>query len=160
MPLLYKYVSSENTTGGTPLPLCVLQTMRLIAANPGSFNDPFEVRPWFDQERHDYAAKTQESLHKNLFGTGYSLIKGRSMVGIPTENASGFGEKYNKLFRDDIGRKFRVLCLSENPKSVLMWGTTHARTLELLSALIRIFLAFIAGCSRTVLRFNTQLIAL
>lgn len=44
------------------------------------------------------------------------------MAGIPTENASGFGEHLNKRFRDDIGKKFRVLCLSKNPKSVLMWG--------------------------------------
>lgn len=44
------------------------------------------------------------------------------MAEIPTEDASGFGEQYNKRFRDDIGRKFRVPCLSKNPKSVLMWA--------------------------------------
>ena len=62
MPLLYKYISPENVPGGPPLPLLVLQTMSLIATDPRSFNDPFEVRPWFDQERHDYASRTQESF--------------------------------------------------------------------------------------------------
>ena len=44
------------------------------------------------------------------------------MVGFPTENAADFGEELNKKFRDDLGRKFRVLCLSRNRTSVLMWG--------------------------------------
>ena len=122
MPLLYKYISPENIPGGPPLPLLVLQTMSLIATDPRSFNDPFEVRPWFDQERHDYASRTQESFHESMLGVKNSLIKGQSMAEISTENASGFAEKINKRFRDDIGSKFRVVCLSENPKSVLMWG--------------------------------------
>jgi hypothetical protein len=122
MPLLYKYLHPDNVHEGTPLPLLALQTLRLSATDPRWFNDPFEVRPWFDQERHDHAAKTQESFHERMMGIKHSLIKGRSMAGIPTENASGFGEQFNKRFRDDIGRKFRVLCLSKNPKSVLMWG--------------------------------------
>jgi DUF2971 family protein len=122
MPLLYKYLAADNSKDGTPLPLLALQTMRLSATDPRSFNDPFEVRPWFDQERHDHAARTQESFHERKLGIKHSLIAGRSMAGIPTEHASGFGEQFNKRFRDDIGRKFRVLCLSKNPKSVLMWA--------------------------------------
>jgi hypothetical protein len=122
MPVLHKYLSPDNSKDGTPLALLILQTMRLSATDPRSFNDPFEVRPWFDQERHDHAARTQESFHEQMLGIKHSLIKGRSMAGIPTENASGFSEGFNKRFRDDIGRKFRVLCLSKNPKSVLMWG--------------------------------------
>lgn len=103
--------------------------MRLIATNPCSFNDPFEVRPWFDQERHNYASRTQESFHKAMLGIEHSLIEGRSMADVPTENAFGFGEQLNERFRDDIGRKFRVLCLSQNPKSVLMWGHyAHSHT--------------------------------
>jgi hypothetical protein len=121
MALLYKYLSPK-TEDETPLPELILRTMRLSATDPRLFNDPFEVRPWFDQERHDHAARTQESFHEKMLGIKHSLIAGRSMAGIPTEDASGFGEKYNKQFRDDIGRKFRVLCLSQNPKSVLMWA--------------------------------------
>lgn len=122
MPLLYKYVESDKDKDGTPKPLRILETLRLSATDPRWFNDPFEVRPWFDQERHDHAAKTQESFHERMLGIKHSLIQGRSMAGIPTENASGFGEHLNKRFRDDIGRKFRVLCLSKDLKSVLMWG--------------------------------------
>jgi len=122
MPLLYKYLSPETSKDGIPLSLLVLQTMRLNATDPRWFNDPFEVRPWFDQKRHDYAARTQESFHNRMLGIGHPLTQGRSMAGIPTENASGFAEHLNKQFRDEIGRKFRVLCLSKNPKSVLMWG--------------------------------------
>ncbi len=122
MALLYKYLSPEPTKDGITLPLLVLKTMRLSATNPCAFNDPFEVRPWFNQIRHNHAARTQESFHKQVMGIDHSLVMGRSMAEIPTENASGFGEHLNKRFRDEIGRRFRVLCLSENPKSVLMWG--------------------------------------
>lgn len=79
------------------------------------------------KERHDHSAKTQESFHKQMLGIEHSLIKGRSMAGLPTENAVGFGEHLNKRFRDELGRKYRVLCLSRNSKSVLMWGHyTHS----------------------------------
>ena len=44
------------------------------------------------------------------------------MVGIPTENVVGFGERLNKRFRDELGRRFRILCLSRTSSSVLMWG--------------------------------------
>ncbi len=122
MPLLYKYVEPDKDNNGTPKPIRILETMRLSATDSRWFNDPFEVRPWFDQERHDHAAKTQETFHERMLGIKHSLLKGRSMAGIPTEDASGFGEHLNKRFRDDIGRKYRVLCLSKNSKSVLMWG--------------------------------------
>ncbi len=96
--------------------------MRIKATDPRTFNDPFEVRPWFDQKRHDHFAKSHESFHKQVAGVEHSLTGSHSMVGFPTENAVDFGEELNKKFRDDIGRRFRVLCLSRNPKSVLMWG--------------------------------------
>ncbi len=96
MALLYKYVQPGDPRDETPPPLQILQTMRLIATDPRSFNDPFEVRPFFDQERHDHAARTQEAFHKRMLGIEHSLIKGQSMAGMPTENASGFGEQLNK----------------------------------------------------------------
>jgi len=95
--------------------------MSLPASNPSFFNDPFEVRPCFDQERHDYFAKTHESFYARL-GFPHSLVAKGSMVGIPTENAVDFGEHLNKRFRDELGNRFRVCCLSRTPHSVLMWG--------------------------------------
>jgi hypothetical protein len=50
------------------------------------------------------------------------LLGNGSMVAIRTENAPGFGERINKRFRQDLSKRFRVLCLSRNPHSVLMWG--------------------------------------
>jgi len=121
-PLLYKYLPPDDSADGTPLPALVLRTMRIKATDPRTFNDPFEVRPWFDQERHDHFAKSHESFHKQVAGVEHSLAGSHSMVGFPTEHAVDFGEELNKKFRDDLGCKFRVLCLSRNPKSVLMWG--------------------------------------
>lgn len=95
--------------------------MTLRVSDPGTFNDPFEVRPAFDQERHDYFASTHEEFYSRL-GYGHSLMAGGSMVGFPTENAPDFGEQINKRFRNDISRRFRVACFSETPKNVLMWG--------------------------------------
>jgi len=95
--------------------------MSLPASNPSFFNDPFEVRPCFDQDRHDYFAKTHESFYAGL-GVPHSLSAKRSMVGVPTENAVDFGEHLNKRFRDELGKRFRVCYLSRTPHSTLMWG--------------------------------------
>ncbi len=95
--------------------------MTLVAADPALFNDPFEVRPCFDQERHDYFASTHEAFHAQ-FGFSHSLLGTGSMVGLPTENAVDFGEQINERFRRDLSRRFRVVCLSRDPSSVLMWG--------------------------------------
>lgn len=121
MPLLYKYLAPETGPKGEPVLPAPLRTMTLLASNPRSFNDPFEVRPPFDQECHDYAAQSCEGFHGRL-GFKHSLLGDRSMVGIPAENAVGFSEHLNKPFRDELGRRFRVLCLSRTSKNVLMWG--------------------------------------
>lgn len=122
MSLLYKYVEPDNDTHGRSKPISILRTMRLSASNPLSFNDPFEVRPWFDQARHDHFAKSHESFHKQVAGIEHSLTGNQSMVGFATEDATDFGDNLNKRFRYDLERRFRVVCLSRNPKSVLMWG--------------------------------------
>ena len=44
------------------------------------------------------------------------------MVGIPVENVVGYGDTLNHRFREAIGKRFRVVCLSANPKSTIMWG--------------------------------------
>ena len=112
MPLLYKYFDPDRTD---------LKSMSLSASNPAHFNDPFEVRPCFDQIRHDHFAKTHESFYAQ-FGLRNSLLGKRSMVGVPTENAVGFGDHLNKQFRDELGERFRVCCLSRTAQSALMWG--------------------------------------
>jgi hypothetical protein len=121
MPLLYKYLAPGTGPKGEPLLPAPLRTMTLLASNPCSFNDPFEVRPCFDQERHDHFAQSHETFYSKL-GIKHSLMGNRSMVGIPTENVVGFGERLNKRFRDELGKRFRVLCLSRTSSSVLMWG--------------------------------------
>ncbi len=113
MPVLYKYFDPEG--------IAALRTMSLSASNPLFFNDPFEIRPCFDQERHDYFAKSHESFHAQ-FGMPHSLLGSASMVGVPTENAADFGEHLNKSFRDELGDRFRICCLSRTSSSVLMWG--------------------------------------
>lgn len=92
--------------------------MRLIAANPCGFNDPFEIRPWYDQERHDHAERTQEDFHSRFWGREQS----RGLIGYPAELAAGFADHRHKRFRDEISRRFRVLCLSRTCGSVLMWS--------------------------------------
>ena len=114
MRILYKYL--------TPDGIKALQKMTLLASDPASFNDPFEVRPTFDQKRHDFYAKGHETFHAQHMGFQNSLLGSRSMVGIPAEDAVGFGEQINKLFRDELSRRFRALCLCQNPQNTLMWG--------------------------------------
>lgn len=119
--MFYKYLSPDTGPNGVQLLPVSLRSMTFLASNPCCFNDPFEVRPYFDQESHDHFAQSHESFHGSL-GFKHSLLGNRSMVGIPTENAIGFGEHLNKSFRDEIGKRFRVLCLSRTRSSVLMWG--------------------------------------
>ena len=80
MSLLYKYIEPDKDKDGTPRPIRILQTKRLSATDPRTFNDPFEVRPWFDQERHDNFAKCHESFYRKTLGIKDSLTAGRSMV--------------------------------------------------------------------------------
>lgn len=126
--MLYKYLDPEG--------ILALRTMTLIASDPTTFNDPFEVRPGFDQERHDYFAKRYESFHEGALGVGNSLLGTRSMVGIPTENAIGFGEHINERFRRELSDKYRVLCLSRDAGSVLMWGHYTRRSQLAYSGLV------------------------
>jgi hypothetical protein len=119
MRILYKYLPPP--TGDNPVPV-VLRTQTFLASDPRTFNDPFEVRPYFDQERHDYFAGGHEAFHGAVLGAKGSLVKGRSMVGMPAENVVGFGDRLNRRFRDAIGQRFRVLSLSANRKSTIMWG--------------------------------------
>jgi hypothetical protein len=113
VPLLYKYLNPDG--------IKALQTMTLLVSDPANFNDPFEVRPSFDQKRHDYFAKGHETFHARS-GFGNSLLQGRSMVGVPVENVVGFGETIVKQFRDELSKRFRALCLCRDPHNTLMWG--------------------------------------
>lgn len=117
--LVYKYLSPPND--GNPVPY-VLRDQCFLASDPRTFNDPFEVRPYFDQERHDYFAAGHEGFYRRAIGANHSLLKDRSMVGVPVENVVGFGDTLNGKFRNAIGDRFRVLCLCRIPRSPLMWA--------------------------------------
>jgi hypothetical protein len=82
--------------------------MALHASDPSAFNDPFEIRLAFDQEAHDYFCSTSSQL--------------ASWIGSPTENSPDIGEMITKRFREDVSKKFRVVCLSQTAQNVLMWG--------------------------------------
>lgn len=111
MATVYKYAPDSTE-------LC---NLAFSASDPAKFNDPFEIRPFFDQARHDHFAKYHEA-HYAKIGIPNSLIKGASMVGVPTEIAVGFGEQLNDQFRKELSKTFRVVCFSKSPTSALMWG--------------------------------------
>jgi hypothetical protein len=117
--VLYKYLPPPSK--GDPVPF-VIRTQTFVASDPRTFNDPFEVRPYFDQERHDYFAAGHEGFHGAVSGQQHSLVSGQSMVGVPVENVVGFGDSLNQRFREEISKRFRVIALSANPKNTLMWG--------------------------------------
>jgi hypothetical protein len=113
MPVLYRYFDPDGITA--------LRSMFIPASNPLYFNDPFEVRPCFDQDQHDYFAKSHDAFHAQL-GVPQEVRKAYSMAGVSTENAVDFGEHLNKRFRDELSERFRVSCLSRTADSALMWG--------------------------------------
>jgi hypothetical protein len=117
--ILYKYLAPGDHNDPVPV---VLRTQAFLASDPRDFNDPFEVRPYFDQECHDHYAAGHEKFYRHAMGIKYSLLKDESMVGIPVENAVGFSDSLTRKFRDEIGRRFRVLCLGADPRSPIMWA--------------------------------------
>jgi hypothetical protein len=118
MRILYKYVKPGPSDN--PLPV-ELRTRSFIASDPRAFNDPFEVRPWFDQERHKYFTRGHEEFYRRV-GIEHSLVADGSLADTSVEDVVGFGEELNKRFRDDLGERFRILCLSRNSTNILMWG--------------------------------------
>jgi hypothetical protein len=105
---LYKYFD--------PCGIRVLQSGKIRSSDPSTFNDLFEARPAVDQERQDYFVRGYERFH------GSSLTGQGTMVGVRPEDAPDLGEELNERFRNDLKKRYRVLCLSHNSKSVLMWG--------------------------------------
>jgi hypothetical protein len=116
--ILYKYIGPG--TEEEPVPI-QLRTQTLSATDPGTLNDPFEVRPWFDQERHAYYARAHEQFYQRL-GLGSSLTAEGTLAEVPVENVVGFGDTLNRRFREELGKRFRILCMSANRNNVLMWG--------------------------------------
>jgi hypothetical protein len=111
VPTIYKYASDSTA----------LINLSFSASDPASFNDPFEIRPFFDQARHDHFAKSHEGYYAKI-GFPHSLVEGGSMVGVPTEHALGFAEELNEHFRRELSKTFRVVCFSKSANSALMWG--------------------------------------
>ena len=83
-----------------------LRTQASVASDPCTFNDPFEVRPYFDQDRHDYSAQGHEVFHRAASGVEHSLVKNQSLVGFPVENVVGFGGSTES----QISRRDRSAC--------------------------------------------------
>lgn len=121
MPLLYKYLAPDTSPDGKRLLPAPLRTMTLKASDPSLFNDPFEVRPYFDQARLNHFAQTHETFHASV-GVQHSLVEGQSILGFPTEDVVGLADDLNERFRNELARRFRVLCLTRTKSNILMWG--------------------------------------
>ncbi len=112
MALVYKYLNS----------LAALEHMTLLASDPATFNDPFEVRPCFDQESQDAAVQHREVFEKAAYGDARAFTDAGSMFGFPAANVVGMAETYNATFRGDLSKRYRATCLSYSDSSVLMWA--------------------------------------
>lgn len=112
MAVLYKYLNS----------LVALEHLTLLASDPATFNDPFEVRPCFDQKAQDAAVQQREAFDLAMYGDVRAFSDAGSMVGVPAENVVGMSETYNATFRRDLSKRYRATCLSTSDNSVLMWA--------------------------------------
>jgi hypothetical protein len=115
MPLLYKFLSPKDASR-------FLNSRRFIASDPRRFNDPFEVRPMFDRDLYDFYVSQRSNFYArvltppNVITVGFDHWKGNP------EDFEGLADTLNAQFRNELGERFRVLCLSETPLSALMWG--------------------------------------
>jgi len=117
--ILYKYIASGDEKEPVPI---ALRSQTLVASDPTTFNDPFEVRPYFDQEAYEFYVRGKEGFDERMLGVKHSLVAGHSMLEVPVERAPGFGDDLTARFRREISRRFRVVCLSDNAISPVMWA--------------------------------------
>jgi hypothetical protein len=122
MPLLYRYFDADG--------MAALRTMSLPASNPLYFNDSFEVRPCFGQDRHDYSAKSHDAYHAQL--------------GVPPkpsrQAASAEVSRPGRAGRLKISLRSRFIIL---PFELRQWMKGSARCVE-----VRHIAGRVAGCFR------------
>lgn len=122
--MLYKYFPLARRD--------VIENGLLRFAQPGDFNDPFELHPSFDlMSKADIAALPQALEHPNmrvLTPQALQAMIAAVQPGLMTviQEHQGMNGAYslnnNRLAQATLDSKFGVLCLSESPDSLLMWA--------------------------------------
>jgi Protein of unknown function (DUF2971) len=130
--ILYKYLQ--------PARVDVLERKMIRFTPPGDFNDPFEFRPCIESAASDEAVRgyveanfdTIMETELRKYGallSGYEhmvkelALRNKPMVlNLFRQLEPGFlnklGPSFNSIFNQNVG----IMCLSEIPDSILMWG--------------------------------------
>ncbi len=127
--MLYKYFTLERRD--------VLENQLVRLTQPGDFNDPFELHPSYDlMSKADIAALPEASGQEGIQGPKMRLLTPEVMQamiaavlpGLQKQLAQRFGQggayliDNNRLAQATFDSKFGILCLTENPDSLLMWA--------------------------------------
>jgi hypothetical protein len=110
--LLYKYLPFNDGS------LQVIESNTIKFTDPTAFNDPFDCMPVLDSEKFlawllNNSEKRNELIKK--FGSSAKLLQKKSVLKKEIIDSSD-------SFVADLQKKVGVLCLSEDPLSILMWS--------------------------------------
>jgi len=124
--ILYKYLQ--------PVRVDVLEQKMIRFTQPGEFNDPFEFRPYIqsaasDKAIQDYVEANFDKIVEGLLqlGLGHKLKEmvqvNRPMVleffrRLEPKTLKNLAPSMDSVLNRNVG----ILCLSEVPDSILMWG--------------------------------------
>lgn len=131
-PVLYRYCD--------PLGVDVLRSLRLKVTPPAEFNDPFEFLPKIElttsrediskrltehnlirEMWHEYGKPESFRAFKLRYKEGFAQ-KGTRHVAKALKDIEHFAHKWRDNLADGMGKSFGLVCYSEVPDDLLMWG--------------------------------------
>lgn len=110
--LRYKYL--PFTEGS----LKILEDSTLKFTHPDDFNDPFDCLPFVDKEKLAEFMLKEPELNKHFrekYETGANYLKNKQKI---LKEIERNGNNFLSAALKNVG----VLCLSKNPKNILMWS--------------------------------------
>ena len=127
--MLYKYFHIDRRD--------VLEKQLIRLTQPGDFNDPFELHPSYDlMSKADIAALPEAPGQEGNDGPKVRLLTPEVMQAMIAATLPGLQKQFaqragqegaylidnNRLAQATFDSKFGILCLTENPDSLLMWA--------------------------------------
>lgn len=133
---MYKYLSNENGL--------FFENGMVRFTQPGFFNDPFELKPYFSEFIGEEAKKSivnnidefvESTRSKRKWYTKIVPVKLESLfwkmfIESKDPKVVAQWDKFNKMgvdfsnekFREVVDRSYGILCLSDTPDNLLMWA--------------------------------------
>lgn len=108
--LLFKYCPAANLK-------FILEGSSLRVKSPSGFNDPFEVRPYFDNARKERYDDERFAIYREVYPEFRD-----ELTGVPVEQIVDYDTRLHAKLVKQIDVEYRILCLSRKNDHILMWS--------------------------------------